>query len=188
MLDQPLALARLTLTDPKSAARMALSPPLNRMVLVEALVMLCCLSVVVAIAPFFLMGGNSETFSEALGHPFLFAVIQIALQFVLILGVYMVGGYFGGTGSFDDVFQALVWLQSVILGLQVIEVPLILLIPAVETIVTIAIAFYSLWLTVNFIAAVHRFQSLMAVLAIFIGTTFLAAFVLLLIWAILGLA
>ena len=69
----------------------------------------------------------------------------------------------GGTGSFPDTLLAMVWLQFLMLGLQVIQLVLMVLFPPLAAIVNLAGFAIFLWLLTNFIAELHGFRSLLAV-------------------------
>jgi len=189
MLNQTLALARLTLADPRAAVSVVLRWRAPRPALIEAMFLVAILGVLVAIGPIVFLAGteNTPTAVALFANPLWLAVIQVALLFLSVLAIFLIGRAFGGTGSFDAVFQVMVWLQLVIIGLQVVELPIVLLFPNLEGLLAVATAIFSLWLTVNFIAAVHGFSSLLKVFAGVIASSFILGFAMILVLAILGI-
>lgn len=107
--------------------------------------------------------------------PFLYAVVMAGGLLLSALVLTRIGTLLGGTGRFDDVLTLLVWLQVLRLAAQVVVLVLMVVLPAFAALVTMAIGLLSLWILMNFINAVHGFDSL--------GRSFLA-----LVLSILGIS
>jgi hypothetical protein len=92
-----------------------------------------------------------------------------------------VGGMMGGQGQLADVTVVLVWLQYLRLAAQAALLLLTLLVPALALMATLVVAFYSLWLLLNFLDVAHRLGSLgksalvlvFAVVGVTMGLSFL---------------
>lgn len=107
--------------------------------------------------------------------PFLYAGVMGGGLLLMALVLTRVGALLGGVGRFEDVLTLLVWLQVLRLAAQVIVLVLMVVLPAFAALVTMAIGLLSLWILMNFINAVHGFDSL--------GRSFLA-----LVLSILGIS
>ncbi|MDR9484216.1 MULTISPECIES: Yip1 family protein [Sediminimonas] len=115
--------------------------------------------------------------------PFLYAAVMGGGLLLMALVLTQVGKMLGGVGRFEDVLTLLVWLQALRLAAQVIVLVLMALLPAFAALVTMAIGLLSLWILMNFINAVHGFDSLgrsfmalvLAILGISVGLSMLLA-------------
>lgn len=176
----PAALAaevRLTLQDPRTGLRRILSrnPPMQArwiafiiMVIGSAILTHLSLGLVPAEERDALMGTmNSPLRTAALQGVVLLAIVQL---------IYWLGRMRGGTGSFPDVLLGMVWLQFLMLGLQVLQLVLMVLLPPLAAIVNLAGFAIFLWLLTNFIAELHGFRSLLAVFGGIIFGMLLLAF------------
>jgi cysteine desulfurase/selenocysteine lyase len=102
--------------------------------------------------------------------------------------VHRIGVFFGGTGSFEESALLVIWLQFILICVQVIQIATLFVLPPLAGLITIiAIALY-LWLLVNFIAVLHGFTSLGMVFVTTLLSAFALLFVFSLILAVLGLA
>jgi hypothetical protein len=95
--------------------------------------------------------------------------------------------FFGGTGSFEESALLVIWLQFILICVQVIQIATLFVLPPLAGLITIiAIALY-LWLLVNFIAVLHGFTSLGMVFVATLLSAFALLFVFSLILSVLGL-
>jgi len=182
-----LALAGLTLLDPKKAAATVLRMPLGRPILTEALLLVAILSVLVAAVTNAIDPPPHNLMTQLFSNPLLATIIQAALLFLTVLSVFLIGRSFGGTGSFDDTLRVMVWLQFVSILLQAVEVPFYFLDPGLASMITFATAIFVTWLTANFIAVLHGFKSLLKVFAGMFGVSMMVAIALLTIFGSMGL-
>lgn len=88
-------------------------------------------------------------------------LITAALSGGSILAIHRVGRAMGGTGAFEETLLLMVFLQGVILVVQIAELVLILLIPGMGGVFTLVLAVFAFWVNLNFIDALHGFGSLM---------------------------
>ena len=188
MLDRPLALARLTLTQPSKAARQLMQEPLRRDILLEALVLVAITEVLIGWTANWLSPLPENAMMQVLFNgPILLAISQVALITLSVLAVFLIGRLFGGTGTFDQALQLIIWMQFVVQLVELALLPLHLFASEILVTLNFALAIYSIWLTVNFIAVLHGFNSLLKVLAGLIATSVVLAFVLLMVLGSLGL-
>jgi len=113
-----------------------------------------------------------------MANPFLFVVGQMAVFFLSVLAVFIVGRAFGGTGGFDDALQLMLWLQFVMLLFAIVELPISLMGQQISGVFDMVSAFYVTWMTVHFITVLHGFRSLWLVFAGLMGVSILIGFVL----------
>lgn len=118
-------------------------------------------------------------------NPVLYAVAMAGGTVITMHLLTWVGGMMGGQGRLADVTVVLVWLQYLRLVAQAILLLLTILMPALALMATLVVAFYSLWLMLNFLDVAHRFESLgktalvlvFTVVGITIGLSFLIALI-----------
>lgn len=185
-----LRLVRDTVANPREGATTVLSFAPAR----DALWLMFALVIVLSLLLREMVGLVADIPSEGpimgpLQDSFLvLGLVMAGFLFVTIHAVHRIGGFFGGTGTFEECALLVIWLQFILICVQVIQVMTLFILPPLAGLITVlAIALY-LWLLVNFIAVLHGFQSLFSV---FIGTLFSAfglLFVFSLILAILGIA
>ncbi len=187
MLQTLLALARLTFAEPRRAAAfwLANTPPLN--ISVELAVIVMALGSILAnllslVSP----DPSIEMFAALLDNPILFAIVQLMLLMISALLIHVIGRMFDGVGSFEQALILSVWLQFIMLGAQVLLIPIILILPSLAQGITLAVNIFVVWLLVNFIAELHQFRSLLKVFAGIIATTFAASFVVVFLLAFIG--
>ena len=182
MLEQTLALARLTLRDPQRAARILMQNQLGRPVLIEAAVLVVTLEVLAAFIGQWINPVPQSGFAASMfSSPLLLTIMQIAVLYLTVLAVFLIGRIFGGTGLFDQTLQLMLWLQLLTLAVEVAEIPLFLILGNAQSLIgliTLATAIFATWLTVNFIAVLHGFSSLLKVFAGLMGTSIILAFLL----------
>lgn len=173
------ALARQTVTDPIEGARavmaLRLPTPLRWMLLAAAILV----SVILLYSLPVLTGQAAE-----MPAPWVFAAGQFALNVVVVCLVAFVGRAFGGTGGFDDALLLMAWLQAVTVGFLLLQLVMIMVMPALNFVVTIASVIISMWMLTGFICALHGFRSQALVLVggvmVFTITTFVLSVLLLL--------
>lgn len=156
-----LELARLTLTQPRQGLRAVLNLGLPRGAGTAGLVLMAVLSALllhlsVRVSP--MMAGDNMM--EALiGSPFRTAIIQAVVLMVTAFLVYRIGRAFGGRGSVDEAILAMVWLQTILVALQALQLLSLILLPPLASLIGLLSGFLFLWLLTQFIAELHGFQS-----------------------------
>ena len=98
-----------------------------------------------------------------------------------------VGRMFGGKGSYDDALLLVVWSEIPLLMLQALQLAVGLVSPMVAEYLGYAVVFFSLWLLVNLVMALHGFKSAAKVVLGILGTVFALALLLTPIAMMLGL-
>ncbi|MCU0828047.1 MAG: YIP1 family protein [Tabrizicola sp.] len=112
-----------------------------------------------------------------MSSPLRLAVLQWLVLAVSVVLVHRVGRAAGGQGSFEDALLLVVWLQVLMLGLQLGQLAIQLLLPPFAGLAGLASLVALLWLSSNFIAELHGFSSAARVLAGILLTAFCMAFI-----------
>lgn len=184
------ALAGLTFRNPQAAARglMAQGWPAS------AVWMSLVLTVVVAA----LMAFGASTIIPAgtvddprvvdlTRFPMIIAGIQMVAMLVAAGLMASVGRLFGGQGRFIDALLLVVWIEVLLLVVQAVQIFLTLIAPPVAGLLGLAAIALFLWLTVQFVKALHGFTSSIKVVLVMVATMITVGFVLSFVLAAFGL-
>jgi len=180
-LSSVLALIRATLTAPRATASrlVAMNPPDDARWL--GFVIVVVLSVLVGQASILLLG------EDGFGGSMIFmAVFQTMILLGLVVAVQGIGRLAGGKGTFPDALLLLAWLQFVMIAVQVAQLLVLLIVPPLFGLVTLAAFAIFMWLLVNFTMALHGFTSVLRVVVVTIFAFFALAMILAIVFAILG--
>lgn len=155
-----LGLARDTVGDPSGGARRVLSMRLPEGVLWPALVLEVLLSVLLTqlgerITP----APGDQLVPVFLANPLLTVGIQAGLLVIMVFAIHTIGRGFGGTGSFEGALRITVWLQFILLCLQVVQTVFLILLPPVAGLLGLLGVGLFFWLLSHFIAILHEFPS-----------------------------
>ena len=97
------------------------------------------------------------------------AVFQTMILLGLVVAVQTIGRRAGGSGTFPDALLLLAWLQFVMIAVQIAQLVVLLVVPPLFGLVTMASLAIFMWLLVNFTMALHGFTS---ALKVAVGTVF----------------
>ena len=135
-----LPVARQALNDPREAATTLMSMGVPRDALWPAFALFIVLSAILSTV--------------------MSVVLSTVSSVALIFGVWKIGQAMEGTGTFEETLLVFVFLQGIILiGQAVVFVAYIVATP-IAWMLMLGVGFYSFWLSVNFVAALHGFPSL----------------------------
>ncbi|MCY3877295.1 MAG: Yip1 family protein [Rhodobacteraceae bacterium] len=177
MLKDTLELAYLTIVRPGQGVRIAVrflnTSPIVRL---ECLLLIAILGTLATTLTVQLAPAMQDGATELLiASPINLTIIQIATMFIVAGFIFGVGKVFGGTGSFQECLGAIIWLQAMLLIVQLAQLVSVLVFPPITSLVTfggLGIAFY---LVISFIKEIHGFRSGLAVVMGVILTLFLIA-------------
>jgi hypothetical protein len=180
-------LARLaieTLRDPRGVAARLIAMDLGLPTLWAALVLGVVLNALIFSVNMMLFPTTFPV-PGLFSNPILYAAAMAVGMVMTMHALTWVGGKMGGQGKLADVTVVLVWLQFLRLAAQAVLLLLTILMPALALMATLVVAFYSLWLLLNFLDVAHRFESLgktalvlvFAVVGITIGLSLLIALI-----------
>ncbi len=165
-LQDLLSLARFTVQSPREGARKVIGAQVPVSARWAAFALMAVLSSVLAHVSFGVMPAEMKAqMGAAMASPFRTALLQAALMLVAANAIVWIGRWRGGVGRFDDVLILMVWLQFILLILQVVQVVVQMVLPQLADVVGFASIAIFLWLLSNFVAEVHKFKS--------VGLTFL---------------
>jgi Yip1 domain len=165
-----VALAQLTLQDPRAAARALLSQAVPMSARTSGLLLVAVVSAVLASLQ---AGLQAEALDPVnafmLASPFRAAAVQWFFLALTVVLIHNAGRAFGGKGSFPDALLVVVWLQLLMLVLQALQFVASFLSPPLAGLIGLAGFVVFLWLMSSFVAELHGFASRGAVLAGIVG-------------------
>ena len=179
-------LLRRTLQDPRKGARAVLSLGVPLPVRTAGLLLMAILSTLVSHIGFLLLPPSGDPLAVFLSaSPLRTAVMQWLLLAGTALLIYRVGRMRGGKGALPDALLMVLWLQVPMLIIQIAQLFALVLLPPLAALISIGGFILYLWLMTNFIAELHGFVSRGAVFAGIIITSFVVAFVLVILLALI---
>ncbi len=162
---------RLTLRNPRQAARVVMSWPFSQgerwTILALAAVSSTLLAELVAtLSP----DAVDSKLLMILEDPVLFAAIQFASLATIAGLIFIVGRQFGGVGTFNQGLSILGWIQFLLLALQMAQIVSMALLPPMAVVIGLGSLVLTLWLLPIFIAELHGFRSALVTFLGIIGT------------------
>lgn len=175
------SLVRFSVADPEkgAAAVLAMNPP------VALRWMLMAFAVVSGVVLAYLLPVLTGRADE-LPSPFMAALVQAGMNVLAVALATGVGRMFGGHGRFEDALLLVGWLQLLMVGVQVVQLAVMLVLPPLAGLVMVGAVALFFWLLSGFVCALHGFQSRFMVLLGILGTLFAAAFVMSFVLILLG--
>ncbi|MTH78848.1 Yip1 family protein [Paracoccus aestuariivivens] len=128
-----------------------------------------------------------DALSAILSSPVTLAGLQFAAMTISAGAVTVIGRAFGGQGEFEDALLLIAWVELILVGLQAMQVVLMLLVPPTATLMSLVAFGLSIYLTIAMTKALHGFTSTPKVALGLIGGVFLVATVLSVIAAAFGI-
>lgn len=154
------ALAQLTLQEPRQAARALLAEGVPMRARTAGLLLVAVVSALLANLQVGPNLGALDPFSAfMLASPFRTALFQWLFLALTVILIHRVGRAFDGHGTFADALLVVVWLQLLMLALQVLQLIATLVAPPFAGIIGLAGFAVFLWLMTAFIAELHGFRS-----------------------------
>ncbi|EKD59475.1 MAG: hypothetical protein ACD_54C01327G0002 [uncultured bacterium] len=172
-----IAAVRLTLRDPRGAARIIIGMRLPGSVGWAAMTLMVVASALLSsvsamIFPMDLPPELTAMFSS----PFRLAEAQAIVLGVGLMLIHGVGRMFGGTGRFSDALLLMAWMEALLILLQVLQMVAMLLLPPLASMLGFLGIAVFVWLLVNFVGELHGFGSLLKVFLAFVGTILAISF------------
>jgi hypothetical protein len=153
------ALAMDTLRDPRGTAERLIALDLGLPTLWTALALGAVLNTIL-FSVNMMMFPTTFPLPGLFSNPILYAMAMAGGMVITMHLLTWVGGMMGGQGRLADVTVVLVWLQYMRLAAQAVLLVMTMLVPALALMATLVVAFYSLWLLLNFLDMAHRLGSL----------------------------
>ena len=138
--------------------------------LVQALLFISIASVVVTYITFWL---PSVLFDRTLNelnliativskNPFIFVILQCAILLMISLIITFGGQFFSGEGTFNNALAGVLWINFILVGVNIFQILLIISIPILADFVALLASLWSIWALVVFSKELHGFNSLVA--------------------------
>lgn len=155
-----LNLLRRSLSEPDSVARDLVALDLRRDVLWTALALVAVLNVLL-MALLQIVSPVPDALEQQgiVLSPFTYTILVGAFLVVFVFSIQSVGRLLGGQGSFSATLVLMIWFQALSLALEVVQVFLVLISPAIGGIFGIVSLGVLLWCMVNFIKVLHGFEN-----------------------------
>ena len=136
--------------------------------LVQALLFISIASVVVTYMTFWL---PSILFDRTLNelnliativskNPFIFVILQCAILLMISLIITFGGQFFSGEGTFNNALAGVLWINFILVGVNLFQILLIISIPILADFVALLASLWSIWALVVFSKELHGFNSL----------------------------
>lgn len=181
-------LVRDSFVSPREVARQLIGLELQPGILLQAAAAISALSVVLGFLALELGSGDLDQVSAAIiTTPFLGAFIQFAAICLVALLTARIGSLFGGTGGFQASLTLVVWLNAMMLIIQMLQIVLLLVLPPLAGIVALAAIVWVLWAFANFVTELHGFENPFFVLGGVILSMIVLFFGFAMILAVLGI-
>jgi hypothetical protein len=186
---QVAGLLVLSLKAPEAAARFLIGLNLPRNILWQLFVLVTILSVLIVVVT---QGPAPEPVQ---GEPAIPAISPMA--YTVILGAALVlfaaalqfaGQILGGAGTFEAAMIIVIWTEAVSTVLRILQATILLVIPGSAGLLTILGVGLMIWVLVNFVNALHRFDHLGKALLTIVIATFGIGLALSLVLAVIGTA
>ncbi|MEM9524052.1 MAG: Yip1 family protein [Pseudomonadota bacterium] len=163
-----LNLAGETLRAPRQGARQVLNLGLTPAVLWQLVILVVVLGVLLGwLTLAFLVPQTQGSPFSLFRSPLALGIVQGSILVLMIFGTYWIGRAFGGAGDFEGTMAVMVWLQVILLMVQLVQTIAFLLVPPLGALIGYLALVMTIWLFVNFVAELHGFESLGMV---FLGT------------------
>jgi hypothetical protein len=185
-----MRLARDTVSNPREGAATVLSfaPARQALWLMFALVIVLSLLLREIVGLFFDLSTGGPIMGPMQDSPLILGLVMAGFLYLSIHAVHRIGQFFGGTGSFEEAALLVIWLQFILICVQVIQMATLLILPPLAGLITIVAIGLYIWLLVNFIAVLHGFTSLGMVFVATLLSAFALLFALSIVLSLLGLA
>lgn len=173
--------------DPRESAARILSVRPKRDALWLLLALVAVVSTLLSQVGVLLSGASGDALMGPFGGaPITMAAIQAMFMLLMVFAVYQIGQWCGGTGTFDETLAIVIWLQVILVALQLLQFVLLLITPAVAMLVGFAAIALFFYLLCQFIVVLHDFRSAGMVFVGVILSMFGLMFVMGLLMAMLG--
>lgn len=182
-------LIRQSFTDPKGTAKRLIALDLPAPVLWEALALVVALSAIAAqVSSLLLSGPGGQALMPFATSPMLVGFVQGAILVIMVFAVHWIGRSFGGVGRLEDSIVSVAWLQFLLVCLQVLQLGVGFVSPALSGLIGLAGVIVFFWLLTQFVMVVHAFESAAMVFVMIVVSLLAITFALSLVLSILGFA
>ena len=161
MLTELIKLVISTIKDPKGVAVKIMTVTFPDKVLWALVVLVVIISVLLSeLANWLLSFGSLRQGFVLFSSPFLATSVLSLMIMIMIFLTFYIGRFFGGIGKLNNTIILVVWLQSTMIALQVVQLILIPLLPNIAMVLGLISGGIFFWIYVNFILVLHGFRSI----------------------------
>ncbi|MFO1210013.1 MAG: YIP1 family protein [Amaricoccus sp.] len=176
-----------TLLHPRAAARQVLALSFSPGQLVEAAIVVTCVGMILGYAAVATSPDAIEISVPVLDYPLLGAVAQLAIMAVMAFLTVRIGRLFGGRGNLNGAIALVIWLNAMMVLIQVVQLVALAIVPPVAAVIAIATLIWIFWAYANFVAELHGFGNSFIVLGAVVLTAIVLFFGMAMLFAILGI-
>jgi hypothetical protein len=170
---------RRTLQFPRETAKQILAMQLPSQVGWLGLMTAAVLSSILSVISTKMLGGELlPGYEKLVANPLVFAVSQWALLLFGVMLIVVLGRKMGGRGSFADALILAVWLEAILIAIQVAQLIVMIISPMLGFLIGVASIVVFFRVLSNFIAELHGFKSAGKVLGMVLLTFLVLSFVL----------
>ena len=119
--------------------------------------------------------------------PVVMVLLTALISAVSVWAVWKVGQSMGGRGTFEETLLLTIFLQSILFAGQLVELALMVTVPALAGLFSLVLVVFAFWLNINFIATLHGFQSLWRAFGVLMLATLGVALVLVFLMTLTGI-
>ena len=172
---------------PRQAAQQVLAAGLPEARLIEAAVLVTCVGMVLGYAALWLSPGTLDVTAAILSNPLFGALAQLTVMAVIVVLTVWLGRFFGGSGQVWGALALVVWLNAMMVLIQVAQLVALAVAPPLAAIVAVVTIFWVFWAYANFVAELHGFRNAVMVLGAVVVTAIVLFFGTAMLFAILGI-
>lgn len=181
LIESLIAQGKRAFREPRQAAADVIALGFPREALAPALFLVVVISVLLTAAA-----------DMITSNPFAMSYFRMALLITIIFlsfsfAIAKIGQMMSGVGTFPDSILLAIFFQAIFIPLQIVQIILLLFSPVLATFLAYAIVVIGFWINLNFIAALHGYQSLGRALGVLLLASVAVALCLVLITPLLGI-
>lgn len=180
-------MALQTVPEPRKIAREVQALRYPRVVLWQVLALLLVAATFLDVIASILFPIDPATMGTLLADPLLTGIAQASFSVLTVFGIYWIGRALGGTGSFDAALLTIIWLQFVLLIVELGVLFLGTFAPGLALVLWLGGLIMTFWILSHFIAEMHGFRSAGAVFAGILLVLLVLAMVMSMVFALIGL-
>ena len=182
LLDSLVAQGKRAFREPRAAAADMLALGFPKEALAPALLLVVVISVLLSAA------------SDVIAPPpvkmpyFKMAFLVLLIFTSFSFAIAKVGKMMGGVGTFPDSLLLAIFFQAVFIPVQALQIALLLFSAELSAFLAFGIIVFGFWININFIAALHGFESLGRALVVLLLASVGLAFFLAMVTPFLGIS
>ncbi len=180
-------MALQTVPEPRKVARDVFAVQLPRTALWQMLALMLVCMTFLGVIRSILFPVDPEFADALLAKPLVVGAVQAAASVITVFLIYYIGRMTGGTGSFPQAIKTVVWMQFVLLILELGSVFFLVIAPGFALLTGLFAVFMSFWILSHFIAEMHGFASPLSVFFGIVMTAISLSVLLSMLLALLGL-